>query len=124
MSLAYPPHPNPPARLLLLTHPSPLCRKLRTYIDSGIVEIHPIYSAEPQHLRRYAQDLLLRDALDVWSTIKDNGRLYVCGSAARVGAGVEQALGRIAQQLGGHADPDHFVKDLKRAGRLAEDIFG
>lgn len=81
------------------------------------------YSADDSP-HRFAQQLLTRDGLKVWSDLSNNGHVYVCGSAARVGAGVRHSLMRIAEQIGGVADPELWLAGLRKEGRYSEDIFG
>ncbi|KAJ7160408.1 cytochrome P450 [Mycena filopes] len=99
-------------------------RKLvQTYVEDGTVLVEAAYS-EVDYPRRFAQQILTRDALKIWSDISNNGRVYVCGSAARVGAGVRQSLKHIAEQVGGVADPAGWLAALTKEGRYSEDVFG
>ncbi|KAJ7707330.1 cytochrome P450 [Mycena rosella] len=93
------------------------------YVDDGTVLLETASSAEDTP-RRFAQQILLRDALTIWSDITNNGRVYVCGSAARVGEGVRKTLMRIAEQVGGVTDPAGWLAGLRKEGRYSEDIFG
>ncbi|KAJ7501233.1 cytochrome P450 [Mycena galericulata] len=104
-------------------HDMPTLRALvQTYIDDGTVVLEAAYS-EDKSPWRFAQQLLTRDALMVWSDCCNNGRVYVCGSAARVGAGVKHSLMHISEQMGGVADPAGWLAGLRKEGRYSEDIF-
>ncbi|KAJ7153209.1 cytochrome P450 [Mycena filopes] len=96
---------------------------LKTYVEDGTVLIEAAYS-EVDYPRRFAQQILTRDALKIWSDISNDARVYVCGSATRVGAGVRQSLKNIAEQVGGVTDPVGWLAGLTRDGRYSEDIFG
>ncbi|KAJ7738227.1 cytochrome P450 [Mycena maculata] len=96
---------------------------VQVYIDDGTVVADAAYS-EVDSPRRFAQQLLTRDALKIWSDLSNNGRVYVCGSAARVGAGVRNSLMRIAEQMGGVTDSEAWMAGLKKEGRYSEDVFG
>ncbi|KAJ7091304.1 cytochrome P450 [Mycena crocata] len=96
---------------------------IKTYVDDGTVLVEAVYS-EVDAPRRFAQQILTRDALKVWSDLSNNGRVYVCGSAARVGEGVRKSLMRIAEQVGGLNDPAAWLAGLKKEGRYSEDVFG
>jgi sulfite reductase alpha subunit-like flavoprotein len=85
--------------------------------------VEAAYSEEDSPVR-FAQHILIRDALKIWSDICNNGHVYVCGSAARVGEGVRQSLMRIAEQVGGVSDPAAWLAGLKKEGRYSEDVFG
>jgi cytochrome P450/NADPH-cytochrome P450 reductase len=98
-------------------------RLVQSYVDDGTVVIEAVFSAD-NSARRFAQQLLTRDGLTIWSDLSTNGRVYVCGSAARVGAGVRNSLMRIAEQMGGVGDSSAWVAGLKKEGRYSEDIFG
>ncbi|KAJ7464205.1 cytochrome P450 [Mycena galericulata] len=105
-------------------HDMPILRSLvQAYVDDGTVLVEAAYSEEDSP-RRFAQHILIRDALKIWSDISNNGRVYVCGSAARVGEGVRQSLMRIAEQVGGVADSAGWFAGLKKDGRYSEDVFG
>ncbi|KAK7041988.1 FAD-binding FR-type domain-containing protein [Favolaschia claudopus] len=105
-------------------HDMPSLRKLiRAYADDGTVLVEAAYSEEDAP-RRFAQHILLRDALQIWSDISNGGHVYVCGSATRVGDGVRQSLMNIAEQVGGEADPVAWLAGLKKEGRYSEDVFG
>ncbi|KAF8179568.1 cytochrome P450 [Mycena galopus ATCC 62051] len=105
-------------------HDMPSLRRLiQAYIDDGTVLVEAAYSEEDSP-RRFAQHIIIRDALKIWSDISNNGRIFVCGSAARVGAGVRQSLMHIAEQVGGVGDPAAWLAGLKKEGRYSEDVFG
>ncbi|KAJ7749382.1 cytochrome P450 [Mycena metata] len=94
-----------------------------TYVEDGTVLVEAAYS-EVDYPRRFAQQILTRDALKIWSDISNNGHIYVCGSAARVGEGVRQSLMHIAEQVGGVTDSAGWLAGLKKEGRYSEDVFG
>ncbi|KAF7341346.1 FAD-binding FR-type domain-containing protein [Mycena venus] len=72
------------------------------YVDDGTLSLETVYSSD-NSARRFAQQLLTRDGVKVWNDLSNNGRVYVCGSAARVGAGVRNSLMHI-----GGADGRHY----------------
>ncbi|KAJ7472790.1 cytochrome P450 [Mycena latifolia] len=114
-----------PCRLFYGTrhHDMPSLRaKVDGYVNEGTVALEAAYSADDTP-RRYAQQILLRDALTIWSDINNNGRIYVCGSAARVGEGVRNSLMRIAEQVGGVTDSAEWFAGLRKEGRYSEDVF-
>ncbi|KAJ7473573.1 hypothetical protein B0H11DRAFT_2036387 [Mycena galericulata] len=94
-----------------------------SYHDMPILRSLAAYSQEDSP-RRFAQHILIRDGLKIWSDISNNGRVYVCGSAARVGEGMRQSLMRIAEQVGGVADSAGWFAGLRKEGRYSEDVFG
>ncbi|KDQ12140.1 hypothetical protein BOTBODRAFT_176664 [Botryobasidium botryosum FD-172 SS1] len=94
-----------------------------SYVDDGTTTARAAYSNEG-NARRFAQELLLQDALEVWSLIQSGAHVYICGSAQRLGAGVRQALTQIARQIGAVAEPETFVPSLIKAGVYSEDVFG
>jgi len=105
-------------------HDMPSLRRLvQAYVEDGTVLVEAAYSEEDSP-RRFAQHILIRDALKIWSDISNNGRVYVCGSAARVGEAVRQSLMHIAEQVGGVSDPAAWLAGLKKEGRYSEDVFG
>ncbi|KAJ7723724.1 hypothetical protein DFH07DRAFT_1005112 [Mycena maculata] len=87
---------------------------LQMYVDEGVV-VREVAFSEGDGSRRFAQQLLTRDGLKIWSDLRNNGRVYACGSSARVGAGVRSSLMRIAEQLGGVTDSaDRLVTRLSQ----------
>ncbi|KAJ7663283.1 cytochrome P450 [Mycena polygramma] len=96
---------------------------IRTYVKDGTVLAEAAYSADDSPYR-FAQHILIRDGLKIWTDLSNNGRVYVCGSAARVGEGVRQSLMRIAEQVGGVSDPTTWLAGLRKEGRYSEDVFG
>ncbi|KAJ6605263.1 cytochrome P450 [Mycena vulgaris] len=102
---------------------SSLRAMVHAYVNDGTVLLETAYSAEDAP-RRFAQQILLRDALTVWRDISNSGRVYACGSAARVGQGVQNSLMRIAEQVGGVADPVAWLAGLRKEGCYSEDVFG
>ncbi|KAJ6553059.1 cytochrome P450 [Mycena capillaripes] len=93
------------------------------YVDDGTLILEAA-SPDDGGPRKYAQQILMRDALKVWSDLSNNGRVYVCGSATRVGEGVKKTLMAIAEQVGGVSDPVDWLAGLKKEGRYSEDVFG
>lgn len=113
------------------------------HIESGTLAARAIYSADGQ-LRRFAQELLMQDAVEIWNLIeskhssnfhlscftcsyfslKEGAHIYVCGSAVRLGAGVRKSITQIARQVGAVEDPDSFVPWMIKNGRFSEDVFG
>ncbi|KAJ7442447.1 cytochrome P450, partial [Mycena latifolia] len=114
-----------PCRLFYGTrhHDMPSLRaKVDGYVNGGTVALEAAYSSDDTP-RRYAQQILLRDALTIWSDINNDGRIYVCGSAARVGEGVRKSLMHIAEQVGGVTDSAEWLAGLRKDGRYSEDVF-
>jgi sulfite reductase alpha subunit-like flavoprotein len=85
--------------------------------------LETVYSSD-NLARRFAKQLLARDGVKVWKDLSNNGCVYVCGSAARMGAGVRNSLMHIGEQIGGVADASGWLAGLKKEGRYSEDIFG
>ncbi|KAK6983992.1 FAD-binding FR-type domain-containing protein, partial [Favolaschia claudopus] len=97
---------------------------VHAYIDDGTLILDAVYSAD-HSARRFAQQLVIRYGVKIWDDLNNNnGRVFVCGSAARVGAGVRNSLAKIGEQVGGLSDAQGWVAGLKKAGRYTEDIFG
>ncbi|KAJ7843337.1 cytochrome P450 [Mycena olivaceomarginata] len=87
------------------------------YVDDGTMILETVYSSD-NSARRFAQQLLTRDGVKVWNDLSNNGRVYVCGSAARVGAGVRNSLMHIGEQIGGVADASGWLAGLKKEGEI------
>ncbi|KAF7978248.1 hypothetical protein HWV62_1270 [Athelia sp. TMB] len=102
---------------------SSLRRTITDHVNAGHMTGRAVYS-EDKEVRRYAQELLLQDAVEIWNLIESGAHIYVCGSAIRLGAGVRKAITQIARQVGAVDDPDSFVPWMIKNGRFSEDVFG
>ncbi|KAJ6564144.1 cytochrome P450 [Mycena capillaripes] len=96
-----------------------LRRVVQEYVEDGTVLVEAAYSEEDSP-RRFAQHILIRDGLKIWSDICNGGRVYVCGSAARVGQGVRQSLMHIAEQVGVFLILQRGWRGLRRKGGTAK----
>jgi sulfite reductase (NADPH) flavoprotein alpha-component len=73
----------------------------------------------------YVQDRMREVGRDLWSWLADGAHIYICGDAKRMAKDVERALVDIVAEQGGRS-PDEavaFVADLKKSGRLQQDVY-
>lgn len=74
----------------------------------------------------YVQHLMLKQAEELWSWIKNDGAtLYICGDAKNMAKDVQEALSQIAmiQEHLSQEEAKDLIKSLKKAGRLLLDVY-
>ncbi|XP_063410256.1 nitric oxide synthase, inducible-like [Mytilus trossulus] len=84
------------------------------------------YSREQGMKKTYVQDLIQRNATDVFRlVVKENGHFYICGSI-QMASDVKQMLRYVIQTIGRLSDSqvDQYMDTMKEENRLHEDIFG
>lgn len=89
--------------------------ELQAWRDAGgLQRLDCVYSRDGQGLR-YVQDVLLAQGAAVRQWVADGAAIYVCGSRAGMGEGVDAALSTL---LGAGA-----LADLIQAGRYRRDVY-
>eukprot|EP00211_Chloroparvula_japonica_P000321 CAMPEP_0119126694 /NCGR_PEP_ID=MMETSP1310-20130426/5517_1 /TAXON_ID=464262 /ORGANISM="Genus nov. species nov., Strain RCC2339" /LENGTH=1442 /DNA_ID=CAMNT_0007116865 /DNA_START=62 /DNA_END=4390 /DNA_ORIENTATION=- len=92
--------------------------------------LYPAFSRCPDTPKTYVQDVIARESDLLIDLLEDKGAyFYVCGSARRVGAGVQDALRALyARYPGASGSPEEYaaqkVDALKAEGRLLLDVWG
>ncbi|KAI1341804.1 cytochrome P450 [Xylariaceae sp. FL0016] len=93
--------------------------ELDKWEPGGVVEMVPCFS-KPENMSRgrHVPDGLWEHRERVWDLLHKNGRIYVCGSAAKLGRSTWEMLKRISIEKTGEteADADKWLDDLKRKG--------
>lgn len=91
----------------------------RNALGESVFNIYTAFSREQDRPRQYVQDLIVQDerAREIRRLISEqNGRIYVCGNAARMAKDVARAMGEV---LGGA----EVITQLKQEGRWCEDVW-
>lgn len=99
--------------------------ELEQYLEKGT--LHGLFTAfsRDQAEKFYVQHALLEQSGLIWSLIEKGARFYICGGKAMSKA-VDEALKRIAEQVGGQSSTDAFnsiVAKLVAEGRLYRDVY-
>jgi sulfite reductase (NADPH) flavoprotein alpha-component len=73
----------------------------------------------------YVQDRMREVGREVWTWLAEGANIYICGDAKRMAKDVERALVDIVAQFGARSTDEAvlFVADLKKKGRLQQDVY-
>ncbi|OLT31971.1 reductase [Rhodococcus sp. CUA-806] len=96
--------------------------------DDGIISLRPTFTFAPVNGAKFVQERMIADADDIWSALTNGAHLRVCGDAARVGVGVDEALRHIHRQRAPQAErhPDgaeSWIAALRREHRYVSDVW-
>jgi cytochrome P450/NADPH-cytochrome P450 reductase len=72
--------------------------ELEAWEKAGVVEVRSAFSAAPNGDVRFVQDRLWQDRADVVALFQQGARIFVCGDARTVMAGVRQTATRVYQE--------------------------
>jgi cytochrome P450/NADPH-cytochrome P450 reductase len=72
--------------------------ELEAWEKAGVVEVRSAFSAAPNGDVRFVQDRLWQDRADVVALFQQGARIFVCGDARTVMAGVRKTAARIYQE--------------------------
>ncbi|WP_440459845.1 cytochrome P450 [Rhodococcoides corynebacterioides] len=94
----------------------------------GVVSLRPAYTYAPVDGHRFAQDRMVADADHVWSELQRGAHLRVCGDAARLGVGVDDALRTIYLRCAPvsartDAAAAEWIAALRRDHRYVSDVW-
>jgi sulfite reductase alpha subunit-like flavoprotein len=90
-------------------------------LDKRMSRLESAFSRENAFGRKvYVQDLMKRDAAELWRLIVDGGAIYVAGSAGDMPKGVRFSIATAAVNAGGMSerDAERFVRQLEATRRL------
>jgi sulfite reductase (NADPH) flavoprotein alpha-component len=91
---------------------------------SGLLTRLDVAFSRDQVEKRYVQHRLREHAKELYAWLEEGAHLYVCGSTV-MGDDVHAMLGDIAIAQGGHGreQAEAYLRDLRRAGRYARDVY-
>jgi cytochrome P450/NADPH-cytochrome P450 reductase len=72
--------------------------ELESWEKAGVVEVRSAFSAAANSDVRFVQDRLWQDRADVVALFKQGARIFVCGDARTVMAGVRNTAMRVYQE--------------------------
>jgi sulfite reductase (NADPH) flavoprotein alpha-component len=78
-----------------------------------------------QEKKVYVQNLMLQNAKQLWTWIKDGAYIYVCGDATRMAKDVNRTLHTIAQEQGGmsEGETESYIQVLRDNSRYQRDVY-
>jgi cytochrome P450/NADPH-cytochrome P450 reductase len=100
--------------------------ELEAWGRAGVVEVRSAFSAAPNGDVRFVQDRLWQDRADVVALFQQGARIFVCGDARTVMAGVRKTAARVYQEATqcSHEDAEHWVGELEQNhSRFYADVF-
>ncbi|MDN6386140.1 MAG: hypothetical protein L0J86_00440, partial [Corynebacterium sp.] len=92
--------------------------------DGVLTRLDTAFSRD-QKDKVYVQDLMLRNAGELWSWIDRGAYLYVCGDARKMAPDVDATLHRIVAEQG-RMDPEatrRFMSVLSSERRYVKDVY-
>ena len=90
-----------PRRVLITAGASGIGRATAEAFDAaGIATVHAAFSRESE-AKTYVQDLITREADQVWAMIEAGARIYICGDGAKMEPDVRRALTTICAEKRG-----------------------
>jgi sulfite reductase (NADPH) flavoprotein alpha-component len=92
--------------------------------DKHLTHLDVAFSRD-QKEKIYVQDLMLKNAKQLWAWLQDGAYFYVCGDAARMAKDVDRTLQTIVREQGG-LSPDTtetYIQQLKDQRRYQRDIY-
>jgi sulfite reductase (NADPH) flavoprotein alpha-component len=99
--------------------------ELTNYVASGMLKLSTAFSRDSE-TKIYVQDLMLKEAKEIWSwIINENASIYICGDAKSMAKDVQKALHFIAESEGQMSSEESkaFFKALRHEKRLLLDIY-
>ncbi|KAI0177897.1 cytochrome P450 [Pestalotiopsis sp. NC0098] len=100
--------------------------ELEKWQGENVVSVIPCFSRPSDAEKgRHVSDALWEDRSRVWDLLQKGGKIYVCGSAARLGRSSAETLKRIYSDKTGKSgvEADQWLDDLKTSGVYVRDVY-
>ena len=99
---------------------------MASWADQANLDLRPVFSTAPEDGRKYVQDRLWADRVDVVELVKQGATVYVCGDGKHMAPEVRDTCERIYQEATGasEAEAEAWIDEVERThGRYVADIF-
>lgn len=98
--------------------------ELESMRSAGHLILDTAFSRDQEH-KIYVQDLMRKNAPQLWRWFEEGAYLYVCGDAARMAKDVDRTLHSIVEMQGGMSQEsaEDYVQVLKEQRRYQRDIY-
>ena len=99
---------------------------LEEWEREGIVEVVPCFSKPGGGQRgKHVPDALWDNRDRVWDMLQSGGRIYTCGSAARLGRSSADMIKRIYSEKTKRTEleADEWLDEIKSAGAYVRDVY-
>lgn len=92
--------------------------------DRHLTQLDLAFSRDQQE-KVYVQDLMKKNAKQLWAWLEEGAYFYVCGDASRMAKDVDKTLQAVVQEQGGLSDDaaEAYVQELKDARRYQRDVY-
>lgn len=92
--------------------------------NSHLARLDTAFSRD-QEQKIYVQDLMMRNAPQVWSWLQEGAYLYICGDGARMAKDVDRTLHQIVETQGNMPAEaaEEYVQTLKDSHRYQRDVY-
>jgi len=99
--------------------------ELREFEDRGIVELHTAFSRVEGEKKTYVQHQIMTDQDTVWAMIESGAKIYVCGDASGMAAGVKNAFTAIYRNQMGSDIPaaERWLTEMTTDHRYLVDVW-
>jgi NADPH-dependent sulfite reductase flavoprotein alpha-component len=94
-------------------------------VTDGVLHRLDLAFSRDQPKRIYVQNKMIDNGAQLWAWLQDGARIYVCGDAAGMAAGVDSALSTIIRTHGrlGAAAAHDYKRDLVATKRYLRDVY-
>lgn len=94
----------------------------------GFVSLRTTFAFSPVASHRFVQERMIDEAEEIWALLQAGAHIRVCGDAARLGVGVEQALRTIFDRCapadrGTDIGAEEWLAELRREHRYVCDVW-
>lgn len=92
----------------------------------GFVSLRTTFAFDPVNGHRFVQERMIDEADEIWALVRAGAHIRVCGDAARLGVGVEQALRTIFDRCAPAdigVDAEQWLAQLRRERRYVCDVW-
>lgn len=95
------------------------------FLADGILTRMDVAFSRDRAEKVYVQHRLRERARDVWAWLEEGAHAYVCGDAAGMAPGVEEALLAIVRDVGGRSaeEAGEYLQALKKDRRYQRDVY-
>ncbi|KAK4664731.1 uncharacterized protein QC763_506770 [Podospora pseudopauciseta] len=100
--------------------------ELERWERGGVVRVVPCFSRPGGKKGRYVTDALWEERDRMWEVVEKGGRIFTCGSAARLGRSAGEVWRRIWKEKsgqGGEREGEEWLEGIKGDGRYVCDVY-
>jgi sulfite reductase (NADPH) flavoprotein alpha-component len=94
-------------------------------LKQGVLTRLDLAWSRDQEEKVYVQDLMRKNAAELWKWLQDGAYFYVCGDAKKMAKDVDAALAEVVSRQGGMdgAQTLEYLSALRKSGRYMRDVY-